>query len=136
MLGYQTLITTAFTGSRLIDTSGVLAYLNNKSRFNWGSAIQRIVYPYPYYYLYRGAKGPTISSEDEDVFRLINYDVSVFGSYPFSQVSRFQLSAGYRIQDFNHTHLPLASTIRRAPISSITRRSSRTTCPGPELRLR
>jgi Tol biopolymer transport system component len=102
MLGYQTLITTAFTGSRIIDTSGVLAYLNSRGRFNWGSAIQRIVYPYPYYYLYQ-EPGTGYIIQDEDIYRLINYDASVFGAYPFSQVSRFQLSAGYRIQDYNHT---------------------------------
>ena len=102
MLGYHTVVTTAFTGSRLVDTSGVLGYLNNRGRFNWGAAAQRIVYPYPYYLFYLD---PTDGyyHEIEDVFRLINYDVSLFGSYPFSQVGRFQLSAGYRIQDFNHT---------------------------------
>jgi Tol biopolymer transport system component len=104
MLGTQTVVTTAFTGSRLIDTSGVLAYINYKNRFNWGTAAQRIVYPYPYYYLTNGDFGGTPAIfEIEDVFRLINYDVSAFGSYPFSQVSRVSLSAGYRIQDFNHT---------------------------------
>jgi Tol biopolymer transport system component len=102
MLGYHTLITSAFTGSRVIDTSGVLAYLNNKNRLNWGSAIQRIVYPYPYYSIYQDPQTGYII-ETEDVYRLINYDVSLFGAYPFSQVSRFQLSGGYRIQDFNHT---------------------------------
>ena len=102
MLGYHTIVTTAFTGSRLIDTSGVLAYLNNRGRFNWGAAAQRIVYPYPYYLFYLDPNDG-LYHEVEDVFRLINYDVSVFGSYPFSQVSRFQLSGGYRVQDFNHT---------------------------------
>jgi hypothetical protein len=101
MLGYHTVVTTAFTGSRLIDTSGVLGYLNNKNRFNWGAAAQRIVYPYPYYMYGIGEDG--YYHEVEDVYRLINYDVSLFGSYPFSQVSRFQLSGGYRVQDFNHT---------------------------------
>ncbi|MGE5740955.1 MAG: peptidase S9, partial [Candidatus Aminicenantes bacterium RBG_16_66_30] len=101
MLGYETIVTTAFTGSRLIDTSGVLAYLNNRGRFNWGAAGQRIVYPYPYYLFYLGQDN--FYHEIEDVYRLINYDFSLFGSYPFSQVSRFQLSAGYRLQDFNHT---------------------------------
>ncbi len=101
MLGYHTVVTTAFTGSRLIDTSGVLAYLNNRSRFNWGAAAQRIVYPYPYFLFYQDIDG--LYHEIEDIYRLINYDISLFGSYPFSQVSRFQLSAGYRIQDFNHT---------------------------------
>ncbi len=102
MLGYHTFITTAFTGSRLIDTSGAAAYLNNKSRFNWGAALQRIVYPYPYYSLLQDPDTGLIY-EIEDIYRLINYDLSAFGSYPLSQVSRFQLSAGYRIQDYNHT---------------------------------
>ncbi len=102
MLGYHTVVTTAFTGSRIIDTSGVLAYLNNKGRFNWGTAAQRIVYPYPYYLIFQNPDDGLIY-EIEDVFRLINYDLSVFGSYPFSQVSRFSLSAGFRIQEFNHT---------------------------------
>ncbi len=102
MLGYHTVVTTAFTGSRLVDTSGVLAYLNNKSRFNWGAAVQRIVYPYPYYSIYQDEETGLIY-EVEDIYRLINYDLSAFGSYPFSQVSRFQLTGGFRIVDYNHT---------------------------------
>jgi Tol biopolymer transport system component len=101
MLGYHTIVTTAFTGSRLIDTSGVVGYLNNKGRFNWGTAAQRIVYPYGYYMYGIGEDG--LYHEVENVFRLINYDVSLFGSYPFSQVSRAQLSGGFRLQDFNHS---------------------------------
>lgn len=106
MLGYHTVVTTAFTGTRLIDTSGVVAYLNNRSRLNWGSALQRIVYPYSYYYfMYSNpdSGGDGYYHEVEDVYRLINYDASVFGSYPLSQVSRFQLSAGGRIEDFQHS---------------------------------
>ena len=106
MLGYHTIVTTAFTGSRLIDTSGVLAYLNNRGRFNWGGAAQRLVYPYPYYLFFYSdpaTGGDGFYHEIEDVFRLINYDVSLFGSYPLSQVGRFQLSTGLRIQDFSET---------------------------------
>jgi len=104
MLGTKTIVTSAFTGSQLVDTSGVLAYLNNKGRFNWGSAAQRIVYPYPYYYLYEDEfAGEPAIYEVRDIRRLINYDFSVFGAYPFSQVSRVSLSAGYRIQDFQRT---------------------------------
>jgi Tol biopolymer transport system component len=100
MLGYHTVVTTAFTGSRLIDTSGVVGYLNNRHRLNWGAAAQRIVYPYPYYSYFQQ---DGLIYEVEDIYRLINYDLSVFGQYPLSQVSRFQLSAGYRITDYNHT---------------------------------
>jgi Tol biopolymer transport system component len=101
MLGYHTIVTTAFTGSRLIDTSGVVGYLNNRTRLNWGAAAQRIVYPYGYYSF---GQDPTTGYyiEQQDVIRLINYDISLFGAYPLSQVSRFQLSGGYRIQDYHH----------------------------------
>ena len=104
MLGYHTVVTQAFTGNRLVDTSGVVGYLNNKRRVNWGGAAQRIVYPYPYYGVFEGEFGgqPAIF-EVEDIYRLINYDFSLFGTYPLSRVSRFSLSAGYRRQDFNRT---------------------------------
>lgn len=104
MLGYHTIVTQAFTGSRIVDTSGGAAYFNNKSRVNWGAAAQRIVYPYPYYGIFEGEFGgqPAIF-EVEDVFRLINYDLSLFASYPLSQVSRFSLSGGYRSQGFTRT---------------------------------
>lgn len=101
MLGYHTVVTTAFTGSRLVDTSGVVAYLNNRNRFNWGAAAQRIVYPYSYYFFGLGEDG--FYHEIEDVYRLINYDASLFGSYPITQVSRFQLSGGVRLEDFQHS---------------------------------
>ena len=102
MLGYHTVVTSAFTGSRLIDTSGVVGYLNNRNRLNWGAAAQRIVYPYPYYMFYFDPNDGYYH-EIEDIYRLINYDISLFGSYPFTAVSRFQLSGGLRIQDFNHS---------------------------------
>jgi Tol biopolymer transport system component len=101
MLGYQQLVTSAFTGSQLVDTSAVVAYLNSKHRFNWGGALQRMVYPYPYYSYGYDQSGYYV--EQMDVTRLINYDAQVFGSYPLNQVTRFQLGGGYRIQDFSHT---------------------------------
>jgi len=109
MLGTRTIVTTVYTGTQIVDTSAVLAYLNNKGRFNWGTAAQRIVYPYPYYFVTEGTYPPDSPGgepaiyEVRDIFRLINYDLSVFGSYPFNQVSRFSLSAGFRIQDFQRT---------------------------------
>jgi hypothetical protein len=102
MLGYQQVVTTAFTGSQLVDTSAIVAYQNSKSRFNWGGALQRVSYPFPYYsYGIDPETGYFI--EQQDVTRLINYDAQLFGSYPLSQVTRLQLSGGYRIQDFSHT---------------------------------
>ncbi|MGZ4886920.1 MAG: peptidase S9, partial [Candidatus Aminicenantales bacterium] len=105
MLGYHTIITTAITGPQFIDTSGVLAYLNSKNRLNWGFAAQRIVYPYPYYsYPFETMfNGNVVIAQQYEVFRIINYDVSAFGSYPLNSAQRVELSGGYRYLGFNDT---------------------------------
>ncbi|MGA2361130.1 MAG: peptidase S9 [Candidatus Aminicenantales bacterium] len=105
MLGTNTVITTAITGPQIIDTSGVVAYLNSKNRLNWGMAAQRIVYPYPYYNIYDDTTtyGEPAMVEQELVYRIINYDVSAFASYPLSSAQRIELSAGYRHIGFSQT---------------------------------
>ncbi|MGA2533659.1 MAG: peptidase S9 [Candidatus Aminicenantales bacterium] len=106
MLGYHTIITTAITGPQFIDTSGVLAYLNSKNRLNWGFAAQRIVYPYPYYYYpYEdpATYGEPAIVQKYEVFRIINYDVSAFGSYPLNSAQRVELSGGFRYLGFSDT---------------------------------
>ncbi len=104
MLGYHTVVTTAMTGRQVIDTSGVLAYINNRRRFNWGVVGQRIVYPYDYYYAqYAEFGGEDAYIETEDIYRIINNDFSVFGSYPINQVRRFEVSAGARMIDYKRT---------------------------------
>ena len=105
MLGYHTIITTAITGPQFIDTSGVLAYLNSKDRLNWGAAVSRIVYPYPYYYYAQDntTYGEPALVEVQDIFRIINYDLSAFGSYPLNSAQRFELSGGFRRIEYNET---------------------------------
>ncbi|MCK4822564.1 BamA/TamA family outer membrane protein, partial [bacterium] len=69
---------------------------------NWGAVAQRIPY-------ITGGFSAEISEvygqpayiEKEYIFRQINYQLSGFSAYPFSQVSRFELSAGYQLIDFD-----------------------------------
>jgi len=112
MLGTHTVITTAITGPQIIDTSGVLAYLNTSKRLNWGAAVQRIVYPYPYYYYPyvdpvnpgdRPTYGEPALVENTEIFRIINYDFSAFASYPLNSAQRIELSGGYRHIGYNDT---------------------------------
>jgi len=112
MLGYQTIITTAITGPQIIDTSGVVAYLNSRNRLNWGVAAARIVYPYPYYYYpyvdpIDPSAPPTYGEpalvDQYEVFRIINYDLSAFASYPLNSAQRIELSGGYRYLGYNDT---------------------------------
>ena len=104
MLGYHTIITTAITGPSFIDTSGVLAYLNSKKRLNWGAALQRLVYPYPYYLIQETEfAGEPALEEIQDIYRIMNYDISGFGSYPLDSVRRIEGYAGFRYIDFSET---------------------------------
>lgn len=104
ILGYHTIITTAMTGPNFVDTSGVVGYINSSQRLNWGAVVQRIVYPYSYYYYTEGTfGGEDVYVMDRDVYRIINNDVSVFASYPFNQVRRAELSLGFRNIGFRNT---------------------------------
>jgi hypothetical protein len=106
MLGTNTVITTAITGPQIIDTSGVVAYLNSKNRLNWGGAVSRIVYPYPYFNISEDLTnkyGEPAIVEQELIYRIINYDLSAFASYPLSSAQRIELSAGYRHIGFSQT---------------------------------
>jgi Tol biopolymer transport system component len=105
MLGTNTIITTAIVGPQFVDTSGIVAYLNSKNRLNWGLAASRIVYPYPYYSITQDNTtfGEPALVEQELLYRIINYDVSAFASYPLSSVQRIELAGGYRYIGFSQT---------------------------------
>jgi Tol biopolymer transport system component len=104
MLGFHTVTTMVQTGSRIIDTDGVVAYQNSRHRLNWGGVLQRISYPYPYYSVYYDkVLGEEALVEEENIYRQISYDASVFGSYPISSVQRIELYGGFKLLDFDWT---------------------------------
>jgi Tol biopolymer transport system component len=103
MLGYHTVATMAQTGTRLQDTAALVGYQNSRSRLNWGGVIQRIPYVYGGYGAgYDTVLGEPAYIEQEDIYRQINYQIAGFASYPFSQVQRFEISAGFQMIDFQH----------------------------------
>ena len=104
MLGWHNLMTMAQVSNRLMDSSFMTAYVNSKNRLNWGLVAQRIpiVYGnYGYYYDNTSFGEPAYVTE-EILYRQIFYEVGGFASYPFSQVARFELSAGYDYIQFNN----------------------------------
>ncbi len=101
MLGYHNLFTVAQVSSRVEDSAFLLGYQNARRRLNWGGALQRIPYVYGGYYQGWGDYfGEQLWLVKESIFRQVNYQASVFASYPFSQVRRFEISAGYRLIDY------------------------------------
>ncbi len=101
MLGYHNLFTMAQVSSRVEDSALLVGYQNTRRRLNWGASLQRIPYVYADYY--RGPDeefGSGYWATIEDILRVINYQGSVFAYYPFSQVKRFEMTAGYRFVDY------------------------------------
>jgi hypothetical protein len=89
-----------------MDTSGVVAYVNTRSRVNWGVVAQRMVYAYPYYTAYYDGppRYPTdVIVEEQIIQRTINYDLSGFGSYPLNSAARVEVSVGMRYLDYSIT---------------------------------
>ncbi|MFQ6069622.1 MAG: peptidase S9 [Candidatus Aminicenantales bacterium] len=102
MIGYHTVATMAQVSNRLVDSAALFGYMNTRYRLNWGAVVQRIPYVTGGYYTVLGDfMGEPAIIEIENIFRQINYEVSGFASYPFSQVNRIELSAGYRYLDFD-----------------------------------
>ena len=102
MMGYHTVATMAQLNNRLIDSAGLVAYLNTRHRLNWGAAVQRIPYVSGYYITGIGDfMGEPAIIEVEDLYRQINYEISGFAAYPFSQMQRVEFSAGYQYIDFD-----------------------------------
>ncbi len=112
MLGYHNLFTMAQITSRVEDSALLVGYQNAKSRLNWGAVLQRIPYMYGgYSVMYDYYFGQPALLEQEYIFRQVNYQASVFAFYPFNQARRFELSAGYRLIDYQREVRTRAYTI-------------------------
>lgn len=102
MLGYHNVSAMFQVSSRLEDSAALVGYLNSNYRLNWGAVAQRIPYVSGRYGTTLGTVfGELAIIEQEEIFRQINYQLSGFAFYPFSQVQRFEISAGYRFIDFD-----------------------------------
>jgi Tol biopolymer transport system component len=101
MLGYHNVFTMAQVNSRVEDSALLAGYQNTRKRLNWGAVIQRIPYVYGGIAMgYGDYFGQPALLEEEYIFRQVNYQASVFAFYPFNQSRRFELSAGYRLIDY------------------------------------
>jgi WD40 repeat protein len=103
MLGQHNLITMVQIYNRLVDSAAQVAYLNSKSRLNYGFVTQRIPYLYGGYSISTGnVAGEPAIFEQEIIYRQIYYQVGGFASYPISPAQRFELSGGYSFIDFDN----------------------------------
>jgi len=97
MLGEHTLGATLQLTSRFEETGGQVAYINRKSRWNWGVIAEQIPYTTGGF-----GQGLTVVNGQEAILQEtlrvteINQGLSGIAQYPFSRVQRFEFSAGGR----------------------------------------
>ncbi len=103
MLGYHTVATMVQSSNRIKDTAALVGYQNTQKRMNWGVVASRIPYVTGYYSAGLGNfLGQPAYVEQDELFWQINYDVGGFITYPFNQMRRAELSAGFRYISFEH----------------------------------
>ncbi len=110
ILGRNQIFAAAAVNGEIYDFGGQVGYMNQQSRINWGGAVSHIPYvsgfnvsnfvpanngdPNAYYY-----------QEGYDIIRTFEDQAQVFGTYPFSRTSRFEVGTGaahysYRIDRY------------------------------------
>jgi WD40 repeat protein len=97
MLGNHNLVTALQVNGSFKDITAQVGYQNLSGRLNWGGVVQQVPYLTGGYAqgIAEDLNGDPIFIEQQLLVRQTNRDVAGLVSYPFSQVQRFDLQAGY-----------------------------------------
>jgi hypothetical protein len=100
MLGNHQLFGALSLNGEIYDLAGQFAYINQKSRTNWGVSVSHIPYLTGAEYLYydsiqnNGSTLPVLNYS-MDLLRTFQDQVSLFASYPFSTIRRIEGGASF-----------------------------------------
>jgi Tol biopolymer transport system component len=105
MLNNNQLYVGAVLNGELQDFGAQAAYLNNSSRYGWGGGLSHVPYRYVGYGLEYGDlenNGQTIPVLQETyyIYRMFQEQASLFTFYPFSKVTRAELSTSANYYSF------------------------------------
>ncbi len=96
MLGNHNLVTALQVNGSLKDVTAQVGYQNLSRRLNWGGAIQQVPYiTGGYAQGIADVNGQPTFIEQQLLVRQTNRDIAGIVSYPFSEVQRVDLQAGY-----------------------------------------
>ncbi|MFJ7759128.1 tolB protein precursor, partial [Pedobacter suwonensis] len=113
ILGTNQIIANISVNGEIYDAGGLVGYINQKSRINWGAAVSHIPYvsgfrSYGYQNIPTGDNTTINALADRtDIIRTFEDQFQVFGAYPFSKIHRFELGGsfshyGYRIDRYSN----------------------------------
>ncbi|MEC3881702.1 tolB protein precursor [Parapedobacter sp. 10938] len=86
ILGHNQIFAALSINGEIYDFGGQVAYINQKSRINWGGAISHIPYMSGYSFLNQEE-----ATYDTYMIRTFQQQAEAFGAYPFSRHHRFEV---------------------------------------------
>lgn len=101
ILGTNQIIANLSVNGEIYDFGGLVGYINQKSRINWGAAVSHIPYvsgfrSYAYENIPTGDNQTVKALADRtDIIRTFEDQLQVFGAYPFSKIHRFELGGAF-----------------------------------------
>lgn len=101
ILGNNQLFGAVSLNGELYDLAGQFAYLNQKSRINWGASLSHVPYLSGAQYLFLDSlevhEGDTqqVLNSSLDLLRTFEDQAAVFASHPFSQTRRLEAGLSY-----------------------------------------
>ncbi|RZK57929.1 MAG: tolB protein precursor [Pedobacter sp.] len=110
ILGRNQIIANLSVNGEIYDFGGLVAYINQKSRINWGVALSHIPYVTGFrsYSPYNNAPNTEpVDTISTNILRTFEDKVEVFATYPFSKVHRFEAGTAvshysYRLDRYNN----------------------------------
>lgn len=112
ILGRNQLFAGLAINGEIYDFGGQFAYINQKSRINWGGSISHIPFMSGLMsYGFRDVDGNRYYTENTDIIRTFQTQIDAFGAYPLSRTTRVEIGGAlarysYRIDRFTNYYDP------------------------------
>jgi len=112
ILGFNQIVANLSVNGEIYDIGGLVGYINQKSRINWGVALSHIPYTsgyteYVYQKIPNGDDMIDVLNKRTDIIRTFEDQVQVYAAYPFNKIHRFELGTAlshysYRIDRYSN----------------------------------
>lgn len=121
ILGYNQIFAALNINGEIYDFGGQIAYINQRSRWNWGGSISHIPYRFGFYNFDQRDLGsgpePVI---DQYLVRSFQSQADAFVAYPFNRHHRFEVGGAisynsYRVDRFTQSYYNYYGTRERVP---------------------
>lgn len=121
ILGYNQIFAALNINGEIYDFGGQVAYINQRSRWNWGGSISHIPYRFGFYDFDQRDLGNGIEPViDQYLVRSFQSQVDAFVAYPFNRHHRFETGGAvsynsYRVDRFTQSYYNYYGTRERVP---------------------